>query len=164
MKQLLLLFIAVSALFGVEINEASLDDSIKKCNARDKIACREVSRFYYEVFRKASFRDEEAMKLWVDYALKACELRDGESCYSVSHHYDKRGGYPRLFDENTTKREEYLIKGCDYNSTAACNSLGHLYYMESLEKSGKEKKTAELKSKQFYKKACKLGSKLACKR
>lgn len=58
MKQILLFFVAVSALFSMEINVANLDEAIKKCNARDKTACSEVSHFYYKVPKKASFRDE----------------------------------------------------------------------------------------------------------
>lgn len=75
MKKLLLFFIAVSTLFGAEVNEANLQDSIQKCNARDKVACREVSRFYG---KSASHHNKEATKLWIDYALKGCELRDGD--------------------------------------------------------------------------------------
>lgn len=66
--------------------------------------------------------------------------------------------------ENYEKEMEYLLKGCDYNYIYACYSLGHRYYIESLEKTDKEKKEAEIRAKHFYKKACDLGDEFACKK
>lgn len=161
MKQLLLFFIAVSALFGVEVNETNLQDSIQKCNARDKVACREVSRFYG---KSASRHNEEATKLWIDYALKGCELRDGESCYTIAYQYDDGGGFPRLFKPDEAKKIEYLTKGCDYKDKTSCRILGIIYTGKTYDAKGTEKKVATIRARQFYKKACDLGDEFACKK
>lgn len=161
MKRLLLFFVALSVLFGAEINEANLDDAIKKCNARDKIACREVSYFY----GKLEFRnDKEAIKLSAEYALKGCELRDGASCHAVANHYYDISWLPRYFQPDEAKRDEYYTKGCDYKYALSCHSLGLMYSIKSQDAKGSEKKTAKNKSKHFFKKACKLGYKPACNR
>ena len=157
----LLLFIAISALFGAEVNESNLDNAIKKCNAQDKIACREVSYFY----DKREFRnDKEAIKLSAEYALKGCELRDGASCHTVANHYYYISWLPRYFEPDEAKQEEYYTKGCDYKYALSCHSLGLIYSMKSNDTEGSEKKIAKNKSKQFFKKACKLGYKPACNR
>lgn len=49
----LLLFIAISALFGAEVNEANLDNAIKKCNAGDGATCGETSNIVLRNIRKS---------------------------------------------------------------------------------------------------------------
>lgn len=156
----LLLFIAISGLFGAEVNEANLDNAIKKCNAGDGAACGEAS----EIYRKIEYRtrDEESAKLWVEYAIKGCELRDGKSCNTVAYQYADMGGYPRLFKPDEAKKEEYLIKACDYKDSFSCRLLGIIYSGQANNKKGAEKKATQLKSKRFYKKACDLGNSGAC--
>ncbi len=158
----LLLFIAISALFGAEVNEANLDNAIKKCNAGDGATCGEASNIYYEIYGRT--RDEESARLWVEYAIKGCELRDGKSCSTVAYQYADMGGYPRLFKPDEAKKEEYLIKACDYKDRHSCYLLGIIYSGQANNKKGAEKKATQLKSKRFYKKACDLGHSGACKR
>ena len=159
MKKILLLLVTLSALFSAEVNEANLENAIQKCNARDKIACREVSYFY----DKRAFRnDKEAIKLSAEYALKGCELRDGASCHTVANHYYYISWLPRYFEPDEAKREEYYLKGCDYEYALSCDALGLMYSIKSNDTEGSERKTAKNKSKHFFKKACKLGYKPAC--
>lgn len=158
----LLLFIAINALFGAEVNEANLDNAIKKCNAGDGATCGEASNIYYEIYGRT--RDEKDAKLWVEYAIKGCELRDGKSCSTVAYQYADMGGYPRLFKPDEAKKEEYLIKACDYKDRHSCYLLGIIYSGQANNQKGAEKKATQLKSKRFYKKACDLGHSGACKR
>lgn len=162
LKKFLVFFIAISALFGAEISESNLQDLIKKCNEKDKIACGEVSRFYGKSTKKSRFLDAESMKLWVDYALKGCELKDGESCYTIAYHYEKAGvDSPRFFETDNAKKEAYLIKGCDYRFAQSCYILGLINYDNFYKKNGDKNKFKQ-KSKQFIKKACDLGFEKAC--
>lgn len=161
LKRFLVFFIVVSALFGVEIGESNLQDLIKKCNEKDKIACGEVSRFYG---KSASHKNKEATNLWVEYALKGCELKDGESCYIVAVHYADVVSFPRYFQQiDEAKEEEYYTKACDYKYALACNMLGLIYSIKSQDAECGEKKSAKNKSKQFFKKACDLGYELSCR-
>ena len=91
LKKFLIFFIAISALFGAEISESNLQDLIKKCNEKDKIACGEVSRFYGKSTKKSRFLDAESMKLWVDYAL------NGVLLYNRLSLCESWGGFASLF-------------------------------------------------------------------
>lgn len=164
MKKILLLLIAISALFSVEVNEANLVDAIKKCDEKDKIACGEVSRFYGKITKKSRFLDAESMKLWVEYAIKGCELKDGESCYTIGYHYagkESRAGKPRVFEVDYDKAMEYFLKACDYGFGQSCYLLGLINYDNFYKKQG-DKNEFKLKSKQFIKKACDLEYEKAC--
>lgn len=146
-----------------KILEDNLESFITNCKARDGKSCRLASITYFRKYKKSGY-DIELGKLTLDYALKGCELRDGGSCYIVATEYGYIARHHRIVQENYEKEMEYLLKGCDYNYIYACYSLGHRYYIESLEKTDKEKKEAEIRAKQFYKKACDLGDKFACKK
>ncbi|MGX2982995.1 hypothetical protein [Helicobacter sp. 23-1045] len=159
-KLVFLFFIAISALFG-EVNEANLDDAIKKCNANNGVACGEASEIYRKI--EGRTRDEKDAKLWVEYAIKGCELRDGSSCHTIAYQYADMGGYPKFFKPDEAKKEEYLIKACDYKHSHSCRLLGIIYSGQANNKKGAEKKAAKIKSKHFYKKACDLGYSGACK-
>lgn len=160
-KLLFLLIITINALFGAEVNEANLDNAIKKCNAGDGVACGEASEIYFKINGRT--HDEESARLWAEYAIKGCELRDGLSCFNVSNQYADTNFFPRLVQADEAKREEYLIKAYDYKDTASCQILGVIYTRQANKKKGSEKKATQLKAKRFYKKACDLGHSGACK-
>lgn len=162
LKRFLAFFIVVSALFGAEVSESNLQDLIKKCDEKDKIACGEVSKIYGKIAKQSRFQNAESMKLWVDYALKGCELKDGESCYTIAYHYAKAGvASPRFFEADNAKKEVYLMKGCDYGFAQSCYILGLINYDNFYKKNG-DKNEFKRKSKQFIKRACDLEFEKAC--
>ncbi|MGX3010945.1 hypothetical protein ACWIUD_05190 [Helicobacter sp. 23-1044] len=148
-KLVFLLFVAISALFG-EVNEANLDDAIKKCNANNGVACGEASEIYRKI--EGRTRDEKDAKLWAEYAIKGCELRDGESCFQVSNQYTDTNFFPRLVQADETKREEYLIKACDYKHSHSCRLLGIIYSGQAITKRVPRKKQPKLNQSIFTKK------------
>lgn len=144
-----------------KILEDNLESFIAKCKAGDGKSCRLASLVYGEKYRKS--REIEFGKLRVEYSFRGCDLRDGISCLAIAVEYGDAVSYLKVLEVDLEKEMEYLHKACDYNEINSCNLLGHRYSSESRSKKGSEKKSAQLKAKHFYKKACKLGHDVACK-
>ncbi|MGX3010535.1 hypothetical protein ACWIUD_03080 [Helicobacter sp. 23-1044] len=175
MKAILLSMIVAVVAFaisleGLNINRDAdykiIEDNLEKlkarCEAREGKACRFVSLFYSSKYLESRY-EAEFGKLRVEYAFKGCDLRDGPSCLTIAVEYGDAHGYRKVLQENPEKYVEFLHKACEYNEINSCNLLGHHYYREADSKKGSEKKAAKIKSKHFYKKACKLGHDIACK-
>ncbi|RAX53149.1 hypothetical protein CCY99_06035 [Helicobacter sp. 16-1353] len=154
-KIVLLLALSYAFLSAFTINEADIENYKRKCEAGNKDACYDLGSHYSNKLG-LSTNDLETKQLKLKYFMRGCnDLREGRSCSSLGSHYG-------LVEKDKNKELEFYNKACDYNNSNSCRLLANIYESDANNASGKDKKELIRKSKQYNKKACNLGHKLAC--
>lgn len=146
-----IILLAIVNLYG---GNPEVDYLKESCNDGSPRDCFKLANLYDmtgEYYKKKAYQ-----KKGLNILKEGCREQDSRACGELGIVYMGKG-IPGVLKTDYKKGKKLLLKSCKSNYAKACNSLGYKY------ETGKGTKKDLSQAIKYYKKACSLGSSLACK-
>jgi len=117
----------------------------EKCKKEDATACYKIA---LPLISGENAKAQDILEEGMSYMRKACILGENKGCDAMGDRY--------FNDKNYGIAKKYLTGSCNRGIKSACEAVGTIY------RDGLDTKADDVKSREFYEKACTLKSGDAC--